>query len=166
MLRGRGVHQKHPYWRVGHSKWGTFKIDVTNFCVTFDSYPLSHITQIPVLSCLKPKKACTCNLDWMTPTAASSVKVPIKFQTFSKFRPFFQFVCLEKCKANSDCAWFTFYHTNNYCHLMSNCNNLEETFCQGTMESWKLFVFSFLAPTAIALKSNAKYSSYLQTKNC
>jgi len=96
MLRGRGVHQKHPYWRVGHSKWGTFKIDVTNFCVTFDSYPLSHITQIPVLSCLKPKKACTCNLDWMTPTAASSVKVPIKFQTFSKFRPFFCSLCVWK----------------------------------------------------------------------
>lgn len=103
----------------------------------------------------------------MPPAAASSLKGAIKFQTFSKFRPFFflQFVCLEKCKANSDCAWFTFYHTNNYCHLMSNCNNLEETFCQGTMESWKLFVFSFLAPTAIALKSNAKYSSRQRIAN-
>ncbi len=61
--------------------------------------------------------------------------------------------CLEMCKATNGkvfhkqtsiyisseiiitfiagCVWFTFYPSNRYCHLLSDCNNLSAKECQG-----------------------------------
>jgi hypothetical protein len=35
--------------------------------------------------------------------------------------------CLKFCKSNRDCAWFSFKYENNFCELLNNCTQLEET---------------------------------------
>ena len=35
--------------------------------------------------------------------------------------------CLKLCKSNKECSWFSFKYENNFCELMNNCTQLEET---------------------------------------
>ena len=35
--------------------------------------------------------------------------------------------CLKFCKTNPECGWFSFKYENNFCELLNNCTQLEET---------------------------------------
>ncbi len=40
-----------------------------------------------------------------------------------------QFACLEKCKSDTNCNWFTFFPESNICELLHNCSNLDVQRC-------------------------------------
>ncbi len=40
-----------------------------------------------------------------------------------------QFECLDICKSNSNCTWFTYFPHSDFCNLFANCTAIEDEFC-------------------------------------
>ncbi len=41
-----------------------------------------------------------------------------------------EFQCLDICHQNANCTWFSFLPDSQVCHLLSNCESIEDTFCK------------------------------------
>jgi hypothetical protein len=40
-----------------------------------------------------------------------------------------EFACLQFCKSEADCNWFTFFPSTSYCELLKTCTTLDPEIC-------------------------------------
>ena len=65
-----------------------------------------------------------------------------------------QFQCLQLCKANQECNWFSFYPTVNTCQLLNSCDTLNQTICSDCLSGQVS-----ISPTAFYVKKASLFNS-------
>jgi len=48
-----------------------------------------------------------------------------------------EFECLDACKANETCSWFTHFEHQSLCLLFANCSSLDTSFCSDCVSGQK-----------------------------